>query len=115
MIGKHYICDIRNISDYNNYIVQNKIYNIINIIINYCNLKIIKKMEYVNNHNYSIIYILENGHFTIHTFKEYISIILDLYVANIKNNNSIDFNILTNIIDDFFNNDCILHHIILDR
>ena len=49
MIGKHYLCDIRNIDNYINYIINNKIYNIINIIINYCNLKIIKKNEYIKD------------------------------------------------------------------
>ena len=113
MIGKHYLCDIRNIDNYSNYIIHNKIYNIINIIINYCNLKIIKKNEYIKDNNYSIIYILENGHFTIHTYKEIISISLDILLIN--NYNNIDYNILTNIIDDFFNNQCIIHHMILDR
>ena len=95
---------------------SNKKFHILNnwsSVINYCNLKIIKKNEYFNDNNYSIIYILENGHFTIHTYKEIISISLDILLIN--NYNNIDYNILTNIIDDFFNNQCIIHHIILDR
>jgi S-adenosylmethionine decarboxylase len=112
LLGKHILIDIFNIENYKLLEKIEDIKPLMEEIINKCNLNVVGEIK----HQFypvgaTLLYLLSESHFSIHTFVEMRACSIDLYTCNL----TIDFNKVINIIYEFFNGDCIILKKILDR
>lgn len=112
MVGKHLIIDIHKII--NNKLLERveTIQPLMEKIIYDLKLNVVgqvfKQFEPVGA---TLLYLLSESHLSIHTYVEEKYVSIDLYVCNDRT----DFNLVLDIIYDFFNGDCWIRKRVLER
>ena len=100
--GKHMICDIKNIQ---NYELLNNVSKIRCILDNICenyNFTILNKIEHeFQPQGLTILYLLSESHISIHTFPEREYFALDIYTCREYDNNNVYEEIYNYLVNEF--------------
>lgn len=109
VLGKELICDIEDIGDYKLLETIEGIKPLMEKIINECKLNVVGECEYqFIPYGATILYLLSESHFTIHTYPEKKACSINLYSCNL----SIDFLEVLEIIYKYFKQPFIIKKII---
>ena len=112
MLGRQIIIEIYNIENYDLLEKVDYIKPLMEAVINQCDLNIVGEVK----HQFfpigaTILYLLQESHFCIHTYPEMKACSIDLYTCNFTT----DLERVCDIVYDFFNKNCIILKRILER
>lgn len=99
MLGRELIIDVEDIEDYSVLETIEGIKPLMEKVIQNCNLNVVGKCEYqFTPYGATMLYLLSESHFTIHTYPEKKACSINLYTCNFNT----DFNEALDIIYKFF-------------
>jgi S-adenosylmethionine decarboxylase len=100
--GKHMICDIKEIKNYELLNNPSQISNILNTICDKYNFTILNKVEHqFQPQGLTILYLLSESHISIHTFPEREYFALDIYTCRHYDDNSVYEEIYNYLVKEF--------------
>jgi S-adenosylmethionine decarboxylase proenzyme len=100
--GKHMICDIKEIKNYELLDNPTKIKGVLNTICEKYNYTVLNKTEHIfEPQGFTILYLLSESHISIHTFPEREYIALDIYTCRNYKDNSIYEEIYEYLVEEF--------------
>lgn len=109
VLGRELIVDIDDIEDITALETIEGIKPLMEQIINYCKLNVVGCCEYqFNPYGATILYLLSESHFTIHTYPEKKACSINLYTCN----SNTDFSVALDIIYNYFNKPFIIKKIL---
>ena len=112
MTGKHLIADVINISMYEILKTVEYIKPLLQKIIRDMNLNVVGEVHHqFEPFGATCLYLLSESHLSIHTYPELRYLTMDLYCCN----NNINMDDVLEIIYNYFNHDCIIKKIIINR
>ena len=112
MIGKHLIADVINITMYEMLYTVEGIKPLLEKIIRDMNLNVVGEVHHqFEPVGATCLYLLSESHLSIHTYPELRYLTMDLYCCN----NNINMDDVLEIIYNYFNHDCIIKKIVINR
>jgi S-adenosylmethionine decarboxylase len=110
--GKHLIADIINIENWEKLETVEGVKPLLEKIIKDCNLNIVGEVHHqFKPVGATCLYLLSESHLSIHTYPQMRYLTLDLYCCNSK----IKMDNVLEIIYEFFNHNCIIRKMIINR
>ena len=111
-LGKHILIDVYNIINYELLEKVETIKPLMEEIINKCKLNVVGELKHqFHPVGVTLLYLLSESHFSIHTYPQMKACSIDLYTCNLTT----DFDKVLDIIYKYFNGDCIILKKIIER